>query len=231
MMTQNFNPKFLILHYTELNFGESMDILQAGDVSVHYLIPTTKYLDPSYDLDEIKIHSLVDEDLIAWHAGKSSWKGFDAMNNHSIGIEIVNLGVKNAFEPYPKEQIDKIVELSLNIMDRYDIIAERVIGHSDISPGRKIDPGPNFPWEELSKYGVGAWYDEDIKDKYLKEFKESMPNIEDIMRKLREYGYTYLASERDIISAFQMHFRAMKYDGNMDLETAAIIYSLNKKYI
>lgn len=137
----------IVLHYTGAPFRESLNTLTNGHgkhrVSSHYLI----------DKDGL-VYRLVDESKRAWHAGVSRWRGITDVNSASIGIEIVNKGQRadGTFEPFTPEQIEAATELCLDLQSRYDI--QSVVGHSDIAPQRKIDPGPCFPWTWLSTRGV-----------------------------------------------------------------------------
>ncbi|PHM46023.1 N-acetyl-anhydromuranmyl-L-alanine amidase [Xenorhabdus mauleonii] len=240
---QSFNrrPRFLIMHYTALNFEASIKALTGNLVSAHYLVPNPD--DPTYQaagFDEIHIFNLVDELERAWHAGVSSWAGREGLNDTSIGIEIVNEASDDCgvltFPLYNPDQIDAIKELAINILQRYpDITPTHVIGHSDIAWKRKTDPGPKFPWKKLYDSGVGAWYDEDIKQKYVKQFEHCLPDRVEILAKFKRYGYDILDAENDnnfqlLNRAFQMHFRPSCYDGLPDIETIAILYALVEKY-
>ena len=229
----NDRIRFLVLHYTAQNFSDSITSLTTK-FSSHYLIPDPT--DQTYQHQELKIFNLVAEQDRAWHAGVSSWENRNNINDHSIGIEIVNKG--EGFPPYNKQQINALIDLCQDILKRYsDITPTRVIGHSDIAIGRKIDPGASFPWYELYKNHIGAWYDEATKEKYIQLYKTNgLPHASAIQSDLRSYGYnidkTGLLDKKtsDTITAFQMHFRPQKYDGVIDIETAAILTSLTEKY-
>ncbi|WP_241569621.1 N-acetylmuramoyl-L-alanine amidase [Rosenbergiella collisarenosi] len=237
----NRRVRFLIIHYTSINFGNSIVSLTGASVSAHYLVPNPS--DKSYadaGFKNMRIFNLVHEHERAWHAGDSSWDGRSNLNDISIGIEIVNLASDNEgvfiFPPYNPIQIDAIKELMKNILQRYpDILPMNVIGHSDISPGRKSDPGSAFPWKDLYMTGIGAWFDKKTKDKYIGEFRRFLPSKEDVCGMLKRYGYDTSISESDIgyeqlIRAFQLHFRSCNYSGKLDAETAAILYALVEKY-
>ncbi|MDR1877555.1 MAG: N-acetylmuramoyl-L-alanine amidase [Flavobacteriaceae bacterium] len=233
----NNRIKFLVLHYTVADYPTSVRILaQKGRVSSHYLISAQ----PNDTID-----ILVSEDKRAWHAGVSSWNGTENLNDTSIGIEIVNDGyisIKDSmiFTPFPEYQIKKVATLAKNIIDRYEIEPVNVIGHSDIAPLRKQDPGPMFPWEQLyTEYNIGAWYDEFDKQYFLAQY---IPDVYpynsalDFQKALQNYGYKIALTDnwdKDtelIIRAFQWHFRPEKADGIVDAETWAILHALNKKY-
>ncbi|WP_273755435.1 MULTISPECIES: N-acetylmuramoyl-L-alanine amidase [unclassified Bartonella] len=251
----NRRVRFLVMHYTSIDFKASVMALTGEKVSAHYLIP-----DPSEQtyreagFKDMRIFNLVDENERAWHAGVSAWSGHSHLNDTSIGIEIVNLatgysessdetadlmnhhGEEFNFPPYNPIQIDAVKELALNILQRYpDIMPTDVVGHSDIAIGRKSDPGAAFPWKELYKVGIGAWYDDEPKNHYQEQFSKSFPSKEEALAKLKCYGYDISAASTEIgyknlIRAFQLHFRQENYDGILDVETAAILYALVDKY-
>ncbi|SFN88013.1 N-acetylmuramoyl-L-alanine amidase [Xenorhabdus japonica] len=241
--TKSFNrrSRFLVMHYTALNFEKSVHALTGELVSAHYLIPNPD--DPTYRVagfDKVHIFNLVDELERAWHAGISYWAGREGLNDTSIGIEIVNEASNNSgvftFPPYHPDQIVAIKDLAINILQRYpDIKPTYVVGHSDISWQRKTDPGPSFPWKELYDAGVGAWYDEETKKEYIEKFEHSLPDFVEILEKFKCYGYDITGTEekenfQSLIKAFQMHFRPSHYDGVIDIETIAILYALVEKY-
>ncbi|GEK16172.1 N-acetylmuramoyl-L-alanine amidase [Aliivibrio fischeri] len=240
----NRRIRFLVMHYTAADFSSSVKFLAGdGGVSAHYLVPdpTEKtYINSGFK--DMRIFNLVDEGDRAWHAGISSWQGRSSLNDTSIGIEIVYLAKYEhgefVFPLFKQEQIEAVKILALNIIQRYpDILPINVIGHSDIAVGRKSDPGPLFPWFELYQCGVGAWYDDETKNEYYNRFcKEGIPTHEDIISKMKTYGYDISSANTDdgyqkLVRAFQLHFRQKKYDGRMDNETAAILFSLVDKYI
>nr|WP_308601556.1 N-acetylmuramoyl-L-alanine amidase [Massilia sp. Dwa41.01b] len=147
--------RFLVLHYTVSDKPASLKILTEQQVSAHYLLTD----DPTP-----KIFGLVDESRAAYHAGNSSWKGFTQLNNSSIGIEIVNPGWQDTpngrvYAPFPQSQIDALIPLVKDIVARHKIAPENVLGHSDIAPLRKQDPGPMFPWYQLAQAGLVVWPD------------------------------------------------------------------------
>ena len=222
--------KFLIIHYTELNLEESLHILQGNNpkhnVSAHYLISDgVSKTYPSH------IYQLVDEKNCAFHAGISHWEDFSHLNNCSIGIEIVNLdGNKHT---YTDQQINAVIYLVKNLIEKYKITPKHILGHSDIAPDRKIDPGKLFPWKKLFDEGIGAWPDEDDVNAFR---QQELPDIKTIQQSLKKYGFPIdLTGKIDkqtelVVGAFQSHFRQKKVDGIIDTETWAILASLNKKY-
>ena len=154
-VVQASRVQFLILHYTVADFDESLDILaRQGRVSSHYLVRE----------DPVEIYRLVDESRLARHAGESYWNGMTTLNASSVGIEIVNPGYTDTpqgrvYAPYSEKQIDTVIQLAKDIVARHQIAPERVLGHADIAPGRKQDPGPQFPWRRLAEAGIILWPD------------------------------------------------------------------------
>ncbi|WP_145560094.1 N-acetylmuramoyl-L-alanine amidase [Yersinia mollaretii] len=239
----NSRVRFLVLHYTAENFEGSVKSLTSDNVSVQYLVPDIT--DESYiqaGFNDMRIFNLVDENARAWHAGVSSWAERANLNDTSIGIEIVNLASDKGgvwdFPPYPIEQIAAVKQLAANILQRYpDITPVNVVAHSDIAPTRKSDPGPMFPWQELSEEGIGAWYDMETKEKFIQEFtEEGLPAKDELVTHFGTYGYDASIASSDagyqyLVRAFQLHFRPSNYDGEVDIETAAILYALVEKYL
>jgi N-acetylmuramoyl-L-alanine amidase len=199
----------LVLHYTELPLKESLDILsdgaREGRVSAHYVL----------DL-EGTAYCLVPEDRTAWHAGTSWWRGREALNATSIGIEIVNLHGDR--HDYPAEQIEALIELCTGIVARHPAIVPRnVVGHSDIAPQRKIDPGRRFPWRTLAAAGIGLW-----------PRAGSRPLDGDFQAGLQRFGYAppLAVPPREIVKAFQRRFRPARVDGMVDPETRSQLAGL-----
>lgn len=199
----------LVLHYTELPLQESLDILCDADrshrVSAHYVLA----LDGT-------VYRLVPEDRTAWHAGVSWWRGREGLNATSIGIEIVNLhGDRN---DYPAVQIAALIELCRAIVARHPGIAPRnVVGHSDIAPQRKIDPGRRFPWKTLADAGIGLW-----------PRAGATPLTGDMQQALQRFGYAppIAVPPREIVKAFQRRFRPARVDGMDDPETRILLAGL-----
>jgi len=199
----------LVLHYTELPLEESLDILRDGArelrVSSHYVL----------DLDGTA-YRLVPEDRTAWHAGKSWWRGRESLNGTSIGIEIVNLHGDR--HDYPREQIDALIELCHEIVARHPAIVPRnVVGHSDIAPQRKVDPGRRFPWKTLADRGIGLWPRAGMR-----------PLDGDFQRALQRFGYAppLAVPPREVVKAFQRHYRPSQVDGMVDPESKSLLAGL-----
>lgn len=199
----------LVLHYTELPLQESLDVLCDGTrearVSAHYVLA-----------EDGTAYRLVPEERVAWHAGRSHWRGREALNATSIGIEIVNLHGDR--HDYPPQQIAALIELCHGILARHPAIEPRnVVGHSDIAPQRKIDPGRRFPWKTLADAGIGLW-----------PRTEARPLFGEPLDALQRYGYAppVAVPPREIVKAFQRHFRPAKVDGIADPETRLLLAGL-----
>jgi len=242
------------MHFTSENFAESLRLLTKrteNPVSVHYLVPESG--DESYDRHALSIHRLVPENRRAWHAGRSYWAGADALNDTSVGIEIVNQSACVDNDPetelptpeeqtcnflaYPEEQIELVISLASDILERNpDIDPIDVIGHGDIAPDRRVDPGPLFPWKRLYANGVGAWYDDDTAARYRLQFEKAFPDVASMQSALLTLGYLLEETGKNdtqtrfVIRAFQMHFRPSGISGVVDVETAAILFALIEKY-
>ncbi len=183
----------------------------------------------------------MDENKRAWHAGVSSWGNRNNLNDTSIGVEIVNLAADHqgtfTFPPYSPQQIEAVEQLALDILGRYpDISPVNVVAHSDIAAGRKSDPGPMFPWHALYLKGIGAWFDDCTQQSFLQAYRcVGVPAREHLLGLFRKYGYDTTAATtgmgfQRLVRAFQLHFRPAKHDGVMDIETAANLAALVKKY-
>lgn len=222
---QSSRARFVVLHYTVANTPSSIKILTEQEVSAHYLLT---------DEAQPKIYQLVDENRAAWHAGNSSWKNFTQLNNSSIGIEIVNAGWKDTpqgrvYAPFAPSQIDALVPLLKDIVARHGIAPENILGHSDIAPLRKQDPGPQFPWSRLAREGLIKWPDEARVAQVRPVFDATLPDVAWFQRKLASHGFGLVQSgvldvqTRTVLSAFQMKYRPFDIAGNPDAETAALL--------
>lgn len=224
-VSQSSRVGYVVIHYTAANTPRSIEILSRRNVSSHYLIT---------DETPPRIYQLVDETRKAWHAGVSEWYGRSDLNAASIGIEIVNEGPDgDRWQPYSDAQIDTLIALLKDIVTRHQILARNIVGHSDIAPQRKQDPGPAFPWKRLADAGIGRWYDEGQAAKLTARYlEEGLPTIREIQQSLRKAGYPApltgaLDKEtRQVIRAFQMHYRPARHDGEPDAETVAILEAL-----
>ena len=199
----------LVLHYTELSLEESLEVLSDParllKVSAHYVLA-----------EDGTLYRLVPEERTAWHAGRSYWRGREALNAGSIGIEIVNL--HGDHHDYPARQIEALINLCHEIVARHPAIVPRnVVGHSDIAPQRKVDPGVRFPWQTLAAAGIGLWP------------KAGAAPIEgDIQAALQRFGYPPPGevAPAEIVKAFQRRFRPARVDGVADQETRTLLAGL-----
>ena len=209
-------PSILVLHYTGMPTAEgAMALLTDPDAP--------KRVSAHYTLDEdgtFYVH--VPEHLRAWHAGISWWRGADDVNSRSIGIEIVNPGHEWGYRPFPKRQIDALIALGKEIVARHGIKPQNVIGHSDIAPGRKIDPGEKFPWRRLAGHGLGIWP--------AKGRRAVANDPAHIAAALRTIGYGVqpeVPTELSVaLTEFQRHWRPAKIDGVADLETRQRLHAV-----
>lgn len=240
---QDSRVRTLVLHYTAQPLEVSLRTLTEAEyqVSAHYLVPDAP------DRDQVfRIYRLVDEARRAWHAGISYWQGDRMLNAGSIGIEIVNPGfpaqdenaplMNRRWYPYPDAQIEVVAQLAASLIARHEIRPHKVVGHADVAPGRKWDPGPLFPWQAIfERHRIGAWPDAEAVD-YYRHDRPFDGNIAQLQSKLLAYGYDTPQSglldpqTADVVAAFQMHFRPARYDGVPDVETVAVLDALLEKY-
>ncbi|HSG90048.1 MAG TPA: N-acetylmuramoyl-L-alanine amidase [Pseudomonadales bacterium] len=250
---QSSRISHLVLHFTSETLDESMRLLtqpSANPVSAHYLLAGP---DPATGARPV-VYRLVPEARRAWHAGRSAWSGRSALNDSSIGVEIVNLsGCEEpldgaelpdpatqscTFEPWPEAQIEVLILLLKDILARNpDIAAENVVGHADIAFARRVDPGPLFPWRRLHEAGIGAWYEEAAVARHAAALATSgLPPLDDLQAALAAWGYGVEVTGEDdaqtrlAVRAFQMHFRPSDHRGRFDGETAAILFALLERY-
>ena len=214
--------KFIIFHYTgmkkEKDAINKLTSIQS-QVSSNYLVKNN---------GDIVI--LVPDQYIAWHAGKSTWKNFKSLNKNSIGIEISNPGHEHKYINFSKKQILSILKLSKSLMKNYNILSKNILGHSDIAPFRKKDPGEKFPWKTLSKFGIGHWHS--LSQNILKKYRnEKINSLEEkiFYKNLNKIGYTKNILDKKIfINAFQRRYRQELINGKIDLECLVISESLLK---
>ncbi|MBZ9670377.1 N-acetylmuramoyl-L-alanine amidase [Mesorhizobium sp. ES1-3] len=218
-------PDMIVLHYTGMATGAGAEAWlcdPASEVSSHYLVHENGH-----------IVQMVRESDRAWHAGQSSWFGRTDINSCSVGIEIVNPGHSLGYHSFPKRQITAVIELCKGIAARHPIVAERVLAHSDVAPGRKIDPGEKFPWAALFKAGVGHL----VPAAPVRRGTALMPgdrgaDVETLQSMLSLYGYGVEISglfddrTRVVVEAFQRHFRPRRIDGVADGSTMRTLQKL-----
>jgi N-acetylmuramoyl-L-alanine amidase len=216
----------LILHYTGMKTAKGAEDWLCADesqVSAHYLV-----------YEDGKIVQMVREADRAWHAGASYWQGERDLNSVSVGIEIANPG-HHGYTDFPAEQVEAVIKLCRGIIRRHSIIAERVLAHSDVAPGRKVDPGEKFPWKLLAGEGVGNFVEPAAMSggRFLSAGDQGQP-VEALQAMLALYGYECQvtgvydpATLRDV-KAFQLHFRPEKVDGIADVSTIDTLRRLLK---
>lgn len=225
----NFNerhvpPDLIVLHYTGMATGQgALDRLRDPEakVSSHYLVE-----------EDGRIFSLVAEERRAWHAGVSFWKGETDVNGRSIGIEIVNPGHDLGYRPFPEAQIAAVIDLIADIRTRWMVTDARIVGHSDVAPSRKIDPGELFPWRRLAEAGHGLWVEPPPAPGPALAEGEEGAGVFALQAGLTRLGYDCAPSGRfdagtaTIVSAFQRHWRPEKVDGVADGETRARLIAI-----
>ena len=218
-------PDAVILHYTGMTDGEAAIAWlcdPASSVSCHYVVE-----------EDGGVLQLVAEARRAWHAGRSVWAGDTDMNSASIGIEIVNAGHIGGLPPYPEAQVAAVIALVDDIVRRHGIPAARVLAHSDVSPGRKEDPGERFPWPRLAASGLGLWV-EPVEDGCGPPIGPGAqgPEVAALQQRLAAYGYGIASSglydqqTAVVVRAFQRHFRPDRIDGIADAQTRGTLAAL-----
>ena len=238
-ITQNYSPnfstpkrlkkniKYIIIHYTGMK-NELLALNKLTDykskVSAHYFIKKNG-----------KILNLVPDLYEAWHAGKSNWKNIQSLNRYSIGIEIQNSGHENIYEKFSGKQINSVKKLLRFLTVKYRVNRKNILGHSDIAPNRKKDPGEKFPWKELAKLKLALWHK--LDEKKLKQHRLKKINSSDENKffiNLQKIGYTSVKfksrdiKKRLIVKAFQRRFRQSLVNGICDKECLILSKDLLK---
>jgi N-acetylmuramoyl-L-alanine amidase len=220
-------PDMILLHYTGMESGAAAEAWLANpiaEVSAHYVVRENGL-----------IVQMVPEAARAWHAGKSFWQGETDINSRSIGIEIINPGHDNGYPAFPDAQIVAVIGLCQGIIARHAVVAERVLAHSDVAPGRKVDPGEKFPWRRLFEAGVGHWIEPVAVSggMFLAPGDSGQP-VEALQSMLSIYGYNveingiFDDKTRICVAAFQRHFRPARVDGVADRSTIETLHRLLK---
>ncbi|NTF87742.1 N-acetylmuramoyl-L-alanine amidase [Agrobacterium rhizogenes] len=218
-------PDMILLHYTGMGTAEgALDWLCRAEsqVSSHYFV-----------FEDGRVVQLVPEERRAWHAGKSLWRGEADINSLSIGIEIANAGHPGGLPDFPDAQVEAVIELCRDCGQRWAIAPERVLGHSDVAPVRKVDPGEKFPWARLAAAGVGHWVEPApiTGGRFFQKGDVGQP-IEALQSMLSLYGYgTEITGEfsnklEGDVQAFQRHFRPERVDGIADFSTIDTLHRL-----
>ena len=221
---RNKDIKFVIIHYTGMQSEiESIEKLQNPkyEVSCHYLISRNG-----------SVIQMVSDRNIAWHAGKSKWKNKTNLNKYSLGIEIQNKGHQLGYEKFTKKQISALIQLLKILVKKYKIKKNNILGHSDIAPLRKIDPGENFPWKLLSKKGLALWYE---NFKFKKNSNKSKMKRKIFFRNIHKIGYRFFNSSKKskndnmVIKSFQRRFLPRDISGKITEKTFKISQLLARK--
>jgi N-acetylmuramoyl-L-alanine amidase len=219
-------PSLIILHYTGMeDADEALERLCSpqSEVSAHYLV-----------FEDARIVQCVPESRRAWHAGVSAWSDITDVNSHSIGIEIANPGHEFGYTDFPSVQVDAVIALCRDIVDRHAIPADRLLGHSDVAPARKLDPGEKFPWRLLHAAGLGHWTEPAPVGIKRGAFAigASGTKIDALQEALRRYGYAldvtgvFDETTQQVVRAFQRHFRPARVDGLADRSTRRTLAAL-----
>ena len=217
--------KVIVIHYTGMQ-SERESIKRLCNpkfkVSCHFVINKKG-----------KIYKLVNEDKIAWHAGKSCWAKYKNLNKISIGIELINKGHNFGYTNFSKKQILNLIQLCKKLIKKYKIKSKNVIGHSDIAPLRKKDPGEKFPWEILAKKNIGMWHN--CKSSFLLKLRKNkifQKEKKNFINNLIKIGYCFETNKKShftkTIKAFQRHYRKELVNGLIDKECLIISQNLAK---
>jgi N-acetylmuramoyl-L-alanine amidase len=215
----------IVLHYTGMPDAPSALArlcAEGSDVSAHYVVH-----------EDGRILQCVPEARRAWHAGEACWDGETDINSRSVGIEIVNPGHDGGYPDFPPAQIEAVIALCRDIVVRHAITPDRVLAHSDVAPGRKIDPGEKFPWDVLHRAGVGHWVPPHPigVEEIPRALEASGADLRELQENLAAYGYCLPAGSdeaatKTIVAAFQRHFRPARIDGIADASTVNTLRDL-----
>ena len=222
----NKSIKLLVIHYTGMQ-SERESIMRLCNpksmVSSHFVINRNG-----------KIYRLVQDHQVAWHAGKSCWGKYKNLNKNSIGIELVNKGHEFGYVNFKKKQLSSLIKICKILIKKYKIKKRNIVGHSDIAPLRKIDPGEKFPWKELADKKIGIWHN--CKTKDLIKFRQvriSNKFKSEFINNLKKIGYCFSINNKSffvkIVKAFQRHYRQEVINGLLDKECLIVAENLSKK--
>ena len=218
-------PDMIVLHYTGMQTGEAalerLQDLNPPRVSCHWMVE-----------EDGRLFRLVPEERRAWHAGRSFWKGQTALNAVSIGIELVNPGHEFGYRAFPEAQVSTLLALMDDIRSRWTVPDTRIIGHSDIAPDRRADPGELVPWKRLAEAGHGLWVEPDPSPGPPLAEGEEGTGVFALQAGLTRLGYdcapsgTFDEATKTVVTAFQRHWRPQQIDGIADGETRARLVAL-----
>ena len=218
--------KIIIIHYTGMQSERESFIRLCSTksgVSCHFLISRNG-----------KIYRLVHDNKIAWHAGKSCWGKYKNLNKNSIGIELVNKGHQFGYTNFKKKQISSLIKICKRLIEKYNIKKNNIVGHSDVAPLRKSDPGEKFPWKELASGKIGIWHS--YSSNFLKKFRKIKIKKKEkklkFIKNLNKIGYCTSSKNKHIFykitKAFQRHYRQELINGIIDEECLLISQNLSK---
>ncbi len=219
--------KIIVIHYTGMQ-SERESLIKLcnpkSKVSSHFVINQSG-----------KIYRLVEDEHVAWHAGKSCWGKYIDLNKNSIGIELVNRGHKFGYTNFKKKQLSSLEKVCKNLIKKYKIKQGNLVGHSDVAPLRKIDPGEKFPWKKLAKKKIGIWHT--CKISLLKKFRGikifAKKDKIKFAKNLKKIGYCFSSNNKFSFNknakAFQRHYRKELINGILDKECLIIAENLSKK--
>ena len=219
--------KIIVIHYTGMQ-SERESIIRLcnpkSKVSSHFLINQNG-----------KVYRLVQDNQIAWHAGKSCWGNYKNLNKNSIGIELVNKGHRFGYTNFRKKQLLSLTRICKSLIKKYKIKKKNIVGHSDIAPLRKIDPGEKFPWKQLAKKNIGIWHD--CKPNFLRKYRKIKISTKKdkvkFVKNLNNIGYCFSVKKKSFffktVNAFQRHYRKELVNGLLDKECLIIAQNLSKK--
>ena len=221
-------PEMLIIHYTGMTDNQE---------AIKRLCDPNSAVSTHYVIDDVgKCLQLVDENNRAWHAGVSSWAGNSDINSCSIGVELCNPGHEHGYKRFPEKQMATLLRLGGDILARHSILPQFVLGHSDVAPTRKLDPGEFFDWRTLADHGIGMWPDRSAAaDKHATRETNCDGDDRDVallQGKLARFGYgieitgAYDEQTTLVVMAFQRHFRQNRITGNLDMESEFILDNL-----
>ena len=218
--------KIVVIHYTGMQSErESVSRLcnPKSKVSSHFVISQNG-----------RVYRLVQDDQVAWHAGKSCWGKYKNLNKNSIGIELVNKGHKFGYTNFKKRQILSLIKICKSLIKKYKIKKKNVVGHSDVAPSRKIDPGEKFPWRQLANNGIGIWHR--CKPSFLRKYRNvkilEKKNKIKFIKNINKIGYCFSVKKKSffikIVRSFQRHYRKELINGLLDKECLIIAQNLSK---
>ena len=222
----NKSIKLIIIHYTGMQ-SERESIMRLcnpkSKVSSHFLINLNG-----------KVYRLVQDDQIAWHAGKSCWGKYKNLNKNSIGIELENKGHEFGYANFKKKQLSSLIKICKILIKKYKIKKQNIVGHSDVAPSRKIDPGEKFPWKELADKKIGIWHNYKTKDLIkFRQVRISNKFKSEFINNLKKIGYCFNIKKKTnflkTVKAFQRHYRKELINGIIDKECLIIAINILKK--